>query len=73
MIFAEIDVAKDKHDCFLTNSDGEVLFKSFTITNNREVFETLLQKIRTVSEDINVVNRYQHKHTLALTARKLCC
>ena len=36
MIYVGIDVAKDKHDCFITNSDGEVLFKSFTISNNRE-------------------------------------
>ena len=36
MIYVGIDVAKDKHDCFITNSDGEVLFKSFTIPNNRE-------------------------------------
>ena len=28
MIYVGIDVAKDKHDCFLTNSDGEVLFVS---------------------------------------------
>ena len=34
MIFVGIDVAKDKHDCFITNSDGEVLFQSFTIANN---------------------------------------
>ena len=26
MIYAGIDVAKDKHDCFITNSDGELLF-----------------------------------------------
>lgn len=38
MIYVGIDVAKDKHDCFITNSDGEVLFKSFTISNNREGF-----------------------------------
>ncbi|SFO55977.1 hypothetical protein SAMN05216351_1161, partial [Pseudobutyrivibrio sp. JW11] len=25
MIFVGIDVAKDKHDCFITNTDGEVL------------------------------------------------
>ena len=31
MIFVGIDVAKDKHDCFITNSDGEVLFQVFTI------------------------------------------
>ena len=36
MIYVGIDVAKDKHDCFITNSDGEILFKSFTISNNRE-------------------------------------
>jgi transposase len=28
MIYVGIDVAKDKHDCFITNSNGEVLFKS---------------------------------------------
>ena len=44
MIYVGIDVAKDKHDCFITNSDGEVLFKSFTISNNREGFETLFQE-----------------------------
>ena len=31
MIYIGIDVAKDKHDCFITNSDSEVLFKAFTI------------------------------------------
>ncbi len=41
MIYVGIDVAKDKHDRFITNSDGEVLFKSFTISNNRDGFETL--------------------------------
>lgn len=40
MIYVGIDVAKDKHDCFITNSNGEVLFKSFTIPNNRAGFET---------------------------------
>jgi len=29
MIYIGIDVAKDKHDLFITNSDGEVLFKVF--------------------------------------------
>ena len=27
MIYVGIDVAKDKHDCFITNSNGEVLYK----------------------------------------------
>jgi len=55
MISVGIDVAKDKHDCFITNSDGEVLFKSFTISNNREGFETLFQRIQSVSDDLTKV------------------
>ena len=55
MIYVGIDVAKDKHDCFITNSDGEVLFKSFTIPNNREGFETLCQKVQSVSDDLTKV------------------
>ena len=55
MIYVGIDVAKDKHDCFITNSDGEVLFKSFTISNNRQGFETLFQRIQSVSDDLTKV------------------
>ena len=55
MIYVGVDVAKDKHDCFITNSDGEVLFKSFTIANNREGFETLFQRIQSVSDDLTKV------------------
>jgi len=55
MIYAGIDVAKDKHDCFITNSDGEVLFKAFTIQNNRDGFDDLFQKISSVTEDLTKV------------------
>ena len=55
MIFVGIDVAKDKHDCFITNSDGEVLFKSFTITNNLNGFNELYQKVASVMEDVSKV------------------
>ena len=55
MIFVGIDVAKDKHDCFITNTDGEVLFKSFTITNNLDGFDELYQKIESVMEDVSKV------------------
>ena len=55
MIYVGIDVAKDKHDCFITNSDGEVLFKPFTISNNREGFETLFQRIESISDDLSKV------------------
>ena len=55
MIYVGIDVAKDKHDCFITNSDGEVLFKPFTITNNLDGFNELYQKIESVTEDATKV------------------
>ena len=55
MIYVGIDVAKDKHDCFITNSDGEVLFKAFTIPNNLDGFNNLYQKIESVMEDVSKV------------------
>ena len=41
-----IDVSKDKHDCFIVSSDGEVLADVFTIPNTMDGFHRLLQKIR---------------------------
>ncbi|MDD5900072.1 MAG: IS110 family transposase, partial [Lachnospiraceae bacterium] len=55
MIYVGIDVAKDKHYCFITNSDGEVLFKAFTISNNLDGFNDLYQKIESVMEDVTKV------------------
>ena len=46
MICVGIDVAKDKHDCFILSSEGEVLADVFTIPNNVEGFTPLLQTIR---------------------------
>ena len=46
MICVGIDVAKDKHDCFILSSEGEVLADVFTILNNAEGFGILLQTIR---------------------------
>ena len=49
MICVGIDVAKDKHDCFILNSEGVVLADAFTIPNNLEGFQTLLDKLRDCS------------------------
>jgi len=49
MICVGIDVAKDKHDCFILNSEGEVLADVFTVPNNMDGFDHLLQTIRAVS------------------------
>lgn len=50
MICIGIDVAKDKHDCFILSSEGEVLADVFTIQNNAEGFDRLLQTIRSCSQ-----------------------
>ena len=55
MIVIGIDVAKDKHDCFVMNSEGEVLFNPFVIQNNREGFDSLYEKICSVANDFTKV------------------
>ena len=55
MIYVGIDIAKDKHDCFITNSDGEVLFNVFAIPNNREGYNDLYQKISSLTSDFSVI------------------
>ena len=55
MIIVAVDVAKDKHDCFITNTDGEVLFDPFIITNSQSGFEDLFDKIRSVTDSLQNV------------------
>ena len=50
MICVGIDVAKDKHDCAILNSENKALLDVFTIGNNRDGFETLLQRIRSCTQ-----------------------
>ena len=45
MILVGIDVAKDKHECFIQTVDGKVLYKAFSFANNYEGFEELYAKI----------------------------
>ena len=55
MIFVGIDVAKDKHDCLITNSDGEILFKEFTISNTLEGFNLLFSRILSCSNVLDQI------------------
>ena len=55
MVCVGIDVAKDKHDCFILSSEGEVLADVFTIPNNRDGFETLLQRIRSCALPADII------------------
>ena len=50
MIIVAVDIAKDKHDCLITNTDGEVLFKPFIIPNTLDGFENLYAKIDSVAD-----------------------
>jgi transposase len=55
MVYVGIDIAKDKHDCYIVNSDGEVLFDVFTIQNNMDGFEDLLFKIKSAQKNLDKV------------------
>lgn len=54
MIYVGIDVAKEKHDCIIINSDGEILEDVFQIKNNIEGFNLLKNKILNNLEDNNL-------------------
>ena len=43
MIYVGIDVSKDKHDCCIVNSDGEILADAFTVENNLKGFDLLFR------------------------------
>ena len=49
VISVGIDVSKNKHDCFIVNSEGEVLANMFSVPNTIDGFRCLLQKIQDCS------------------------
>ena len=55
MIYVGIDVAKDKHDCCILGSDGEVLFSPFTIQNTLQGFDELYEKIWSLTYDLTEI------------------
>lgn len=55
MIVVGIDVAKDKHDCFIVDSEGTVLFDVFTIPNTLDGFNILLDSIKSVTENFDII------------------
>lgn len=50
MILIGIDVAKDKHDCHIMTTDGEILCDNFTFQNSRSGFEEFLALSRGLAE-----------------------
>ena len=55
MIYVGIDVAKDKHDCCILGSDGEILFSPFTIQNTLQGFDELYEKIWSLASDMSEI------------------
>ena len=55
MIYAGIDVAKDKHDCCILDSDGKKLFPVFTISNNKSGFDELFEKINSTEISLSEI------------------
>ena len=55
MIYAGIDVAKDKHDCLITNSDGIILSEPFVIENSNIGFAGLLRRLTDCSKDLSMI------------------
>ena len=55
MIYVGIDVAKDKHDCCILGSDGEILFSPFTIQNTLQGFDELFEKIWSLTSDLTEI------------------
>lgn len=46
VISVGIDVSKDKHDCFIVSSEGEILANVFSVPNTMDGFHCLLQRIQ---------------------------
>ncbi len=55
LIYVGIDVAKDKHDCCILGSDGEILFSPFTIQNSLQGFDELYEKIWLLTSDLEKI------------------
>lgn len=51
MIFVGIDVSKEKNDCYLFDSNGQVLEEDLTISNSKEGFEVLKERLLSWSEN----------------------
>lgn len=55
MIYVGIDVSKDKHDCCILSSNGQVLLNPFSVPNNLEGFKRLYSAILSCEENAEKV------------------
>ena len=69
MIYVGIDVAKDKHDCCILGSDGEILFSPFTFQNSLQGFDALYEKILSLTSDLSEINLLSTRYTQIFTEK----
>ncbi len=55
MFYVGIDVAKDKHDCCILGSDGEMIFSPFTIPNTLYGLDELYERICSLTDDVSEI------------------
>lgn len=55
MIYVGIDVAKDKHDCCIMDSNGTTPVGEFTFPNNMEGFDLFFHTLKSVATDLSTV------------------
>ena len=56
MIYIGIDVAKEKHDCCIVDSDGVIINDSLRVSNSHEGFELLYSTILSTLPDKDISN-----------------
>ena len=55
MFYVGIDVAKDKHECCILGSDGEMIFSPFTIPNTLYGLDELYERICSLTDDVSEI------------------
>lgn len=56
--FIGIDIAKYKHDCFVMDHNGEVIFNPFTFSNDKSGFHEFYSKIQKLDPNHEKKDRF---------------
>lgn len=79
MYFVGIDISKYKHDCFITNDNGQTIHEPFSFKNNSEGFNELLSVLESLdsSKEIRIgfesTAHYSYNLKIFLTKNRFTC
>ena len=62
------DVAKDKHDCFIIGSEGEVRADVFTVSNRKDLLQTISIVSGKIKVGLEATGYYSYVPEFFLTA-----